>query len=217
MSKIDEYNDAVKGLNVLGLTLTNEQQLQLRKMLDAIISEEILPSISEKIAPLLAKINSPLTLIIGHIPGEEMSVRSTQTQVEINDVDSKVYKLVPYVKSGPNKRTIRIKKNPAPATLLTINFPDGTTICEADSNQTMVAAIEKIGVSRVLNGGFTLVGKPIVFISKPNLRGVFELGNYYVYTSASNKDKIKALTKISAALDLGLTFSTAPKPKRSKK
>ena len=216
MSKIDEYNDAVKGLNVLGLTLTNEQQLQLRKMLDAIISEEILPSISEKIAPLVAKINSPLTLVIDHIPGEEMSLRSTQTQVEINDSDSKVYKLVPYIKSEPTKKN-KVKKKPAPATLLTIKFPDGTSICEADSNQTMVAAIEKIGVSRVLDGGFTLVGKPIVSITKPNWQGVFELGNYYIYTSASNKDKIKDLTKMSKALGLGLTFSTDLKPKKSKK
>ncbi len=216
MSKIDEYNDAVKGLNVLGLTLTNEQELQLRKMLDAIISEEILPSISDKIAPLLAKINSPLTLVIDHIPGEEMAYRSTQKQVAINDCDTKVHKFVPYIKSEPSKKN-KVKKKPAPATLLTIKFPDGTVICEADSNQTMVAAIEKIGVSRVFAGGFTLVGKPIVSMTKHNWQGMFELGDYYIYTSASNKDKIKDLTKMSNALRLGLTFSTQLKPKKSKK
>lgn len=215
MSKIDEYNDAVKGLNVLGLTLTNEQQLQLRKMLDAIISKEILPSISEKIAPILAKINSPLTLVIDHIPGKEMSLRSTQTQVEINASDSKVYKLVPYTKTEPTKKN-KVNKKPAPATLLTIKFPDGTAICESDSNKTMVASIEKIGVSRVLEGGFTLIGKPIVSIKKPNWQGVFELGNYYIFTGASNQDKIKYLTKMSNALGLGLKFSTEIKPKKTK-
>lgn len=215
MSKIDAYNDAVKGLNLLGLNLTEEQQIQLNKMLEAIISEEILPSISDKIAPILAKINSPLTLVIDHIPGQEMSLRSTQTQVEINDRESKVYKLVPYTKPEPTKKH-KAKKKPAPATLLTINFPDGTSICKPDSNQTMVDAIAKIGVSRVLNGGFTLTGKPIVSVSKPNWPGVLELGDYYIYTSASNNDKIKALTKLSDALGLGLKFSTELKPKKTK-
>lgn len=216
MSKIDEYNDAVKGLNVLGLTLTTEQKLQLRKMLDAIISDEILPSISDKIAPILAKIDSPLTLVIDHIPGQEMSLRSTQTPVEINDSDTKVYKLVPYVKTVPTKK-IKARNKRGPATLLTIKFPDGTVICEADSNKTMVAAIEKIGVSRVLKGGFNLAGKPIVSITKHNWPGMFELGNYYITTHASNDDKIKALTKISNALGLGLKFSTEPKSKKIRK
>lgn len=214
MSKIDEYNQAVQGLSVLGLKLTEEQKEQLRKMLDAIISEEILPAISEKIAPLLTKINQPLTLVIDHVPGSEMSLRTTQQQVDIQGSDTKTYKLVPYVKTPPTKRNT-VTKKPAPATLLTIKFPDGTVLCESESNQTMVAAIEKIGPQRVLDGGFTLVGKPIVTTENHNWMGVFRLGKYYIYTSASNKDKIKDLKKLSDALNLGLEFSTPLKPKKS--
>ncbi len=168
MSKIEKYNDAVKGLDVLGLTLTEEQKHQLQKMFDAIVKDEILPAISEMIAPILAKINSPLTLVIDHQPGHEMELRATQKQVEVHDATSKVYRLVPYDKPEPSKK-IKSKKSPAPATLLSIKFPDGTEICESRSNQTMVAAIEKIGVKRVLDGGFTLVGKPIVSVHNPPL------------------------------------------------
>lgn len=215
MSKIDDYNQAVQGLNVLGLTLTAEQQMQLQKMLDAIINEEILPAISEKIAPLLLKIQSPLTLVIDHVPGQEMALRSTQKEVVITDADSKVYRLVPYVKTPPVKK-VKVTKKPEPATLLTIEFPDGTVICEKDSNKTMVAAITKIGLKRVLESGRTLVGKAIVSDHNPQWPGVFEVDGYYIYTSASNKDKIKDLTKLSIALNLGLKFSTKLKPKKGK-
>lgn len=215
MSKIDEYNQAVKGLNVLGLTLTTEQQLQLQKMLDAIINEEILPAISEKIAPILLKIQSPLTLVIDHVPGQEIALRSTQKEVVITDADSKVYRLVPYVKTPPTKK-IKVTKKPEPATLLTIEFPDGTSICEKDSNKTMVAAISKIGLKRVYDSRRTLVGKRIVSNHNPQWPGVFEVDGYFIYTSASNKDKIKDLTKLSDALGLGLKFSLKPKPIKGK-
>lgn len=215
MSKIDEYNQAVKGLNVLGLTLTTEQQLQLQKMLDAIINEEILPAISEKIAPLLLKIQSPLTLVIDHVPGQEMALRSTQKEVVITDVDSKVYRLVPYEKTPPTKKN-KVTKKPAPATLLTIEFPDGTSICEKDSNKTMVAAITKIGLKRICDSGMTLAGKRMVSNHNPHEPGVFEVDGYFIYTSASNNSKIKDLTKLSDALGLGLRFSVKPKPKKGK-
>lgn len=215
MGEIDEYNDAIKGIETIGLPLTVDQERWLQEKLDAIISEELLPAISEKIAPLLAKIKSPLTLVIDHIPGHEMALRSAQKHVEIHDTESRTYQLIPHSKPERPKPVCKTKK-PEPATQLTISFPDGTVICEKNSNQTMVAALEKIGLRRVFDGGYTLVGKPIVSDHNPDWPGVFRSGNFYIYTSASNKDKIKDLKKLSKALDLGLTFETKLKPKRGK-
>ena len=215
MSKIDEYNDAVRGLNVLKINLTPDQENQLQCLLDEIIKEEVLPAISERIAPILAKINSPLTLVINHNPGQEMVLRTSKQQVNVVDSNSKVYTLMPYDRPMPTKPH-KGKKHRNPSTLLVVRFPDGTVICEPDSNKTLIRTIEKIGVRRVLDGGYTLIGRRLVTLEKQNFPAVFKVGNFYFYTHAGNDDKIKSLMNISEALNLNLEITKIPKPKKSK-
>lgn len=65
MNRIQEYYrlfDMFKG------NLTDEQKSILEGLEDQLIAEEILPAISESVAPVLGSIRRPLSLIVDYIP-----------------------------------------------------------------------------------------------------------------------------------------------------
>lgn len=211
MSRLSDLYRAMETLRREGLSWSDEQERQLSNLEENIIRDEILPALSQQVAPVLSQIERKLTLVIDYEPGQEASVRMTRKSVVINDSDSKVFRLVPYDKREP-QRQVTVNKKPDPASQLTVTFRDGTRICEFHSNRTFAAAIEKIGIERVLRGRFKLQGTTIVTEQNPNKPGVLQSGKYFIFTSASNKEKIKALKKISEVLNLGLTFDTNLKP-----
>ena len=85
-----------------------------------------------------------------------------------------------------------------------VKFPNGTCICEANSVNTFVHAIEKIGVETLMQKGAQYSGKPLITPTK-QYNGQIEIGDKrWLVIPPQTKDKLKTLKIISATMRLNL-------------
>lgn len=95
--------------------------------------------------------------------------------------------------------------------ILSIKFPDGTTICEKTAIGSLKECIKKVGLAKVaefkdiLFKGYPLVGREQRTDGNQKWQ-VFEDG-WFIYIYICNKDKVRVLTHLSDKLHLGLVVS----------
>lgn len=90
MGKLQEYYrlfDMFKG------KLNNEQKKILEGLEDQLIAEEILPAISESVAPVLSTLRRPLTLVVEYDPEGGIVVKSTRGEVVVKENTTKEYQI----------------------------------------------------------------------------------------------------------------------------
>lgn len=86
MGKLQEYYklfDMFKG------KLTNEQKSMLEGLEDQLIAEEILPAISESVAPVLDTLRRPLILVVDYDPAGGIAVKTTRGAVVVKEKNLK--------------------------------------------------------------------------------------------------------------------------------
>ena len=90
MGKLQDYYrlfDMFKG------KLTNEQKTILEGLEDQLIAEEILPAISESVAPVLGALRRPLTLVVDYDPEGGITVKTTRGAVVVKEKTAKKYEI----------------------------------------------------------------------------------------------------------------------------
>jgi len=203
MGKLQDYYrlfDMFKG------KLTDEQKKILEGLEDQLIAEEILPAISESVAPVLGTLRRPLTLVVDYDPEGGIVVKTTRGEVVVKENTAKKYEIpstkkvikVAEVNDDPIKRS--------PATGLCVWLPNGDYIQAKKANLTMVQAIKMTGVESVAklqipHDGDYLVSKT----THPKYSGEqHQLSSgYLLNTHSSTETKKKQLEKISNSLNLG--------------
>lgn len=223
MTKLEKLYSIIENSKDVGVTLPDEVIRQVEEMEEDIIKEEILPALSEDIAPRLEPIRRDLVLVVEYHPGEPISVALSR-KAKISDfVDAKpltpsVSKPVTSeekpVKSEPHEPTKHIEN---PTKGLRVTFPDGTVIWHAAAIDTYVEALRKIGFDRVAqldmkHAGYNIVSKT----QRPAEAGKVwqhECDGWYIYSNISNETKINDLQAISRAFHLHLTIEEL-KPKK---
>lgn len=205
MSKLEDYYrlfDMFKG------KLTDEQKAILGGLEDQIITEEILPAISESVAPVLSTLRRKLTLVLDFDPDGGITVKTTRGEVVVKEHTAKKYEI------PTSRKIVRVaeadKEKPpikrSPATGLCVWLPDGTFIQEKKANLTMAKAVEMAGPSAVAK--LQIPQDSALLVSKdkhPKYSGEQQKlsGGYLLNTHSSTMAKKAILDKISTLLHLG--------------
>lgn len=217
MATLKELYTTLKSLRDMNLPIDEKLTKAADELEEKIIKEEILPSLSQNIEPLLNEIQRDLVLVVEYHPNEPISVALSR-KVKISEIgDAKPLTpqsgriatpvsgpkpLPPTEAHEPTKHVENHTKG------LKVTFKDGTVVCESNAIKTLEAVISRIGLEKVAaigikHSGYNLVSK----IKRPPKSGAIwqhKMGEYYIYVNISNKQKADDLEVISKHYGLGL-------------
>lgn len=212
MGKLQDYYrlfDMFKG------NLTDEQKAILEGLEDQLIAEEILPAISESVAPVLGNLRRPLSLIVDYNPEIGITVKTTRSEVVVQEKTVKKYQIPsksPNIEKAaceysldkdlPSKKSFKR----SPATGLCVWITPDEFVQEVKASHTMTRAIEIAGPKKVAELAIKHDGDILVTKTRhPKYFGTQQplSGGYLVNTHSSTETKKKQLEKISDALQLG--------------
>lgn len=223
MTKLEKLYSIIENSRDVGVKLTEDVLKQVEELEENIIKEEILPALSNDIAPRLKPIKRDLVLVVEYHPGKPISVAlSRKAKIsEILDAKTLTPRNSTPVKSDevppeiePHEPTKQVKN---PTKGLRVAFPDGTIIWHRQAIDTFIETLRKIGLSRIprvgiMHGGYNLVGKD----KRPTAPGRIwqhECDGWLIYSNISNKTKITDLEKVSSFFKLKLKI-TEGKPRQ---
>ncbi len=211
MGKLQDYYrlfDMFKG------KLTDEQKKILEGLEDQLIAEEILPAISESVAPVLNILRRHLTLVVAYDPEGGITVKTTRSEVVVKEHTAKKYEIpatnkVVKVAEAETEEKEKEKEKPAikrrPKTGLCVWTSADEFIQEKKANLTMAKAVEKAGAVAVAalaipHDGDKLVSKSV----HPKYPGAQQhlSGGYLLNTHSSTETKKNQLELISKRLGL---------------
>ena len=206
MNKLETLYASIKGLEKVGLTLTDEMLKKADELEEQLIKTEVLPTLSKDIEPRLSQIQRELVLVVEYKPGEPISVALSRKTNIAELLEAKRLEPDPQVEHkefGPIKSK---RAQIAPRTGLCIRRKDGSILQEHDAATTFTAAIIEAGLMRVRNLNLRFCRINIVSTTKDKKYGNAQreaAPGLYVLTHSSTKDKKKMLDKINKALNMG--------------
>lgn len=215
MSKLEELYRIIESLRKLGVPINDEQLKLLDSFEEDLIKNEVLPALSQDIAPRLNPIKRDLILVVEYHPGQPISVALSR-KVKIRDfVGAKALTPVSVPVSDPSKRAAGRDDNSGPSKHienftkgLKVSFPDRTVIWRKSAIETYIATIKQVGYERVAalninHGGFNAVSRT-KRPTEPGRIWQHESDGWYIYSNISNRQKIDDLKFISEKLGLRL-------------
>ena len=212
MSKIQEYYDFIDKFQG---NLKEKQIKVLEELEDSLIAEEILPAISESVAPVLNIIRRHLTLVVDYDPDGGITVKTTRGEVVVKENTAKKYEIpstkkvvkVAEAQHEEEDEPHKLKKiKRSPNTGLCVWLPNGEFIQAKKANIAMAetvkwAGVEAVASLRIPHDGEFLLSKKV----HPKYAGEQQSlpNGYLLNTHSSTKTKKQQLEKISKALNLG--------------
>lgn len=229
MSELKELYASLKVLRKTELPVNKKLPVEekivedIDRLEEKIITNDILPALSQNIEPHLKEIQRELLLVVEYHPNKPISVALSR-----NTKISEIYgaktltprEAVPINIPKPNPepniptRTVTNKTKG-----LRVTFANGDVICCKFAIETFIQTIKKIGFERVAKIGIMHSGIPLVGREKTNI--IRRSGNlpqhyidgWYVFSNTSNEEKKKDLMRISDVYDLKLKLEEV-KPER---
>ena len=206
MSRLGDLYKAMETVRKEGLSLNDDLERQVSELEEEIIKKEILPIVTETIAPALKQVQRELVLVVDYHPGQPISVALSRKTNISELIDAKLLEADPEVEHkefGPrkNKRT-----QIAPRTGLCIRRKDGSILQEHDAATTFTAAIMEAGLIKVRELDVRFCRINVVSTTKDKKYGHAQreaAPGLYVLTHSSTKDKKKILDKINTSLKMG--------------
>lgn len=225
MTKLEQLYQSIDSLKQLGVEITKEQLKVLDEFEEEVIKDEVLPSLSQDIAPRLNPIKRDLVLVVEYHPGEPISVALSR-KVKISDFTDAKPLTMPIsrpvasdekVHQVPNHKPSKQVKNTTKG--LKVIFPDGTVIWHRKAIETYIDTIKRIGYGRVASLNIQRSSYNIVSQqkrpTKPGRIWQHESDGWYIYTNTNNMQKEEDLKEISDKLHLGLRIEEG-KPENPK-
>ena len=207
MTKLEKLYSIIENSKAVGVKLGKDVLQQVETLEEGIIKEEILPALSDDIAPRLEPIKRDLVLVVEYHPGEPISVALSRKAKISEIVGTKLMQPDPPVEHREGAEHTRPVVNRAARTGLCVTFPKGIVIAEPTARRTFVKSIEHIGVYQVRKLGLTLCKVPLVSNTqdkKYNSAQICTKDGLYIMTHSNTAEKAKILKKISDRLHLGL-------------
>lgn len=212
MSRLSDLYKAMETLHKEGLPVDENLEKKANELEEDIIKKEILPVLSETIEPALQPVKRELVLVVDYVPGQPLSVhlsRKRNFAAELSDAKEMV--LDPEVTHRNRNSSSEGKIERGPARDMTVVFPDGTIIAEKTAAETMVAVVQKIGVTKVrkvveeYNLKFCKV--PVISNRRDAKYGKSQRdlgGGWLLITHSNNPMKKAFIERISEILHLGI-------------
>ena len=162
MSRLNDLYKAMETLRKEGLSLNEDLEKQINELEENIIKKEILPIVTESIAPVLKQVQRELVIVVDYVPGEPTSVHlSRKRNFTATITDAKEIIPDPQV-THRNVGRINHKSNIAPATRLRIIFENGKIIQEPTAVSSFYHFIKEVGVERVRSLGIIRCKVPLI-------------------------------------------------------
>ncbi len=208
MSTLKELYITMENLRKLNLPIDDRLKKEAAKLEEDLIRKEILPVLTEKIAPALHEVQRELVLVVDYVPGEPLKVSLSRkrkvTELFDDAIEIKPDPQVPHKSFGPQKAT---KQDIAPKTVLRVTMPDGSVIERKSAKATFVDVIKLIGVKRVRQLGLKFCRVPIISNTRDDKYGKAQIDvgdGWLILTHSSTADKKKQLDKIAKELGLNI-------------
>ena len=150
MLRLSDLYNAMETLRKEGLPVNEDLEKKANEQEEDIIKKEILPVLSKTIEPALQPVKRELVLVVDYVPWQPLSVhlsRKRNFAAELSDAKEMVFD--PEVTHRNCNSSSEGKIERGPARDMTVVFPDGTVIAEKTAAETMVAVVQKIGVTKV--------------------------------------------------------------------
>lgn len=208
MSRLSDLYKAMETLRNEGLSLNEDLERQVSELEEDIIKKEILPVVTETIAPALKQVQRELVLVVDYHPGQPISValsRKTNITALINAKRLEAEPEVLHKVVGPHKVK---RSNIAPRTGLCVIRKDGSVLQEHDAASTFTSAIIEAGLQKVRDLGLMFSHVNIVSTTDAPKNGRVPrkvAPDLFVHTHSSTMDKKKILDRINKALNMGWT------------
>ena len=221
MGKLQEYYrlfDMFRG------KLSDEQKSILEGLEDQLIAEEILPAISESVAPVLGSLRRPLTLVVDYDPDGGITVKTTRGEVVVKEKTVKKYKIPSTNKvvtvgettdsseteepehEDSSDETPKFTRGPKVKFEVRLN---GQIVEGKDGAGILAEAIRRIGYERVaalnimfVKGAYNLVDKHKR--TDQNKLWQRQSGDWFIYTNTANPTKADNLAEIAERLGLDM-------------
>lgn len=214
MSKLEELYNSIDTLRNLGVKITKEQLRVLDEFEEELIKSEVLPALSQDIAPRLNPIKRELVLVVEYHPGEPISVALSR-KAKISDfIDAKPLTPISRPVSSVEKNLSNVSEMKPTKHIenvtkgLKVTFADGYVAHYRTAIETYIASIKYIGYERVASLGIVHGGYNIVSRQKrpvePGRIWQHESDGWYIYSNISNQTKIEDLKLISQKLNIRL-------------
>jgi hypothetical protein len=185
--------------------LNEDLERQVNELEENIIKKEILPIVTETIAPALKQVQRELVLVVDYVPGAPISVHlSRKRNFTAGITDAKEILPDPQVEHkefGQRNPT----SNKVPATRLRITLADGRVIQESQAAETFRQFVMMIGPERVRSLGITQCKVPLISntLDKKYKRAQKSVGNgWYLMTNSSTQTKKRDIENIARKLNI---------------
>ncbi len=216
MSRLSKLYDAMQTLRNEGLALEDIEN-QVSQLEEKIIQKEILPIVTESIAPALKDVQRELVLVVDYKPNEPISVHLSRLRNIMDTIDAKVISPDPSVEHKENTTPRKKKQDIAPRLAIKVTMPDGTILQENNAAMTLVETIRRIGVERVRqvceqSEGKLLRPNKVLLVSnsidtkyKTSQKPIFSNGTeWYVMTCSDTPRKKQQIDAIAKVLRLNI-------------
>lgn len=207
MSRLGDLYKAMETLRKEGLSLNEDLEKQVNELEENIIKKEILPIVTETIAPALKQVQRELVLVVDYVPGSPISVHlSRKRNFAAEFADAKEILPDPQVvhkeigKTGP-------KGEIAPATRLRITFADGSFIQEKNAAETLRRFVTEVGPERVRSLGMKQNKVPLISntLDEKYKRTQKSVGNgWYLITNSNTLTKKGVIERIALKFNIKL-------------
>jgi len=206
MTNLEKLYQSIATLKELGLPLHEETLNAVDNLEEELIKNEIIPRLSESIEAIITQIQRPIVLVVDYVPGESLSVRLTRKRVITDESETKEFSLAPKPKEREKKTDKTYTSSPKSSwTGLMVTFPDNKVINNRYAYETLIEAVQKVGVQKVEGLNLKHLGLNFITKTRDDFYNQHELsGGYLILTHSSTIKKKQQLDEISDKLKLGL-------------
>ena len=207
MSRLNDLYKAMETLRREGLSLNEDLEKQVNELEENIIKKEILPIVTENIAPALKQVQRELVLVVDYVPGAPISVHlSRKRNFAAGITDAKEILPDPQVMHASNKgHKVQSKKSRRKG--LVIEYPNGEILQMSKASDTLTEFIRRVGYQKVRALGISIDRTNLVSntIDKKYEANQHQVASgWFVNTHSNGETKVRQIQRISDALHLGI-------------
>lgn len=204
MSRLSDLYQAIETLRKEGLMINEDLEKQVSELEEEIIKKEILPIITETIAPALEPVKRELVLVVDHVPGAPLSVHISRKR-NFAAVITDAKEIIPDTVVTPADSIAPTPIVVPTSRKLRVTLPTGRVIQEKKAIDTLKEFVLFAGVDNVR--ALNLVYSNVPFISatldKKYSSAQKELGGgLYLFGNSSTGKKKEQIEHIAQILNI---------------
>lgn len=198
--RLEALYQYIESAKILKREVSEADLAEIAELEEELLKEEILPILNNEVSQVLQQIRRELLFVVEYKPDEPISVRVSHTNdlTDLSDLTSLTADVIPDIVRRSHQTR---KGEKAPASRLRITMEDGRVICyPKNAAKTFGETINAIGLAQVRALNIMPSGVNLVSTTKDENRQQYQIGDYFIFTNSSTKDKVKILNEIADRL-----------------